>query len=126
MSKFPYQEPEKIKLSSMNFIHETLFSSMCLVSLLFIETTGFRPVSYPLGTWIISLEVQHKSYHSLSYSTKVWNVCGAVPLQLCMLSSHIACHNGNFTFTFNFKISDFFCKGKVVSVLAIKLGSMWR
>jgi hypothetical protein len=74
MSKFPYQEPEKIKLScsfcvmwnrklrlnvkepekiklsSINFIHETLFSSVCLGSLLFIETTGFRPVSNPLGT----------------------------------------------------------------------------
>ena len=83
--KFLYQEPEKIKLSSMNFMHETLFSSVCLVSLLFIETTGFRPVSNPLGTWVISLEVQHKAYHFLSYSTEVWNVCGAVPLQPCMI-----------------------------------------
>lgn len=85
MSKFQYQAPEKIKLSSMNFIHETLFSSVCLVSLLFTETTGFRPASNPLDTWVISLQVQRKAYHSLPYSTKVWNVCGPVPLQLCMI-----------------------------------------
>lgn len=65
MSKFPYQEPEKIKLSSMNFIHDTLFSSVCLMSLLFTETAGFRPVSNPLGTWVIFLEGEHKSDHSL-------------------------------------------------------------
>jgi hypothetical protein len=118
MSKFPFQEPEKIKLSSMNFIHETLFSSVCLVSLLFIETTGFTPVSNPLGTWVISLEVQHKAYHSLPYSTKIWNVCGAVPLQPSMISSHIACRKGNFTFTFNFKISDFSVKVRLFLCLS--------
>jgi hypothetical protein len=96
------------------------------VSLLFIETTGFRPGSNPLGTWVIFLEVQHKAYHSLPYGTKVWNVCGAVPLQPCTIASHIACHIGNFTFTLNFKISDFFYKGKVVSLLAMKLGSTCR
>jgi len=65
----------------MNFIHETLFSSVCLVSLLFIETMGFRPVSNPLATWVIYLEVQYKAYCSLLYSTKVWSVC--VELYLC-------------------------------------------
>lgn len=49
----------------MNFIPETLFRSVYLASLLFIETPGFRPVSNPLGTWVVPLEVKNEADYSL-------------------------------------------------------------